>query len=133
MKKYWGIFLLMSLALPAFSQGRDTVFAVRKLFYQKRGRGNGWLAAADSAASTTGYVQQSASRFVNVDKKPDYLGSTVFLLVGAARASEFSAENEAAIVRHYRAGGSIPPGIRRKLKRKHFHRTAQDVMNENID
>ena len=121
--------LLISYQLPGFGQGRDTVFAVRKLFREKRGSASGWLAAADSAASATAYVQQSASRSANVEKKPDHLGSTVFFLVGAAQASTYSPENEEAILRHYLAGGPIPPGIRRKLRRKYFHRTAQDVLN----
>jgi hypothetical protein len=130
MKKSLLFCLLVGLASPGFGQGRDTVFAIHKLFRGKRGTANALLATGDSAVSTTQYVQQDARRAVAVEKKPDALGSAVFYTAGTLKASQYSPEEEAAIIRRYNNGWSIPPNVRRKLKRKHFHRTTRDVLNK---
>ena len=109
--------------------GRDTVFAVHKLFREKRASGNGLLAAGDSAASSTKYVQQSANRSTRVEKRPDALGSAAFFGVGALKTSRYSVENEASVLKLYAEGWGLPPDIRRKLRRKHFHRTSRDVLS----
>ncbi|WP_229748932.1 hypothetical protein [Hymenobacter frigidus] len=119
-------FALAQSAVPKL--GRDTVFAVHKLFREKRASGNGLLAAGDSAASSTKYVQQSASS-TRVEKRPDALGSAAFFGVGALKTSRYSVENEASVLKLYAEGWGLPPDIRRKLRRKHFHRTSRDVLS----
>ena len=109
--------------------GRDTVFAVHKLFREKRASGNGLLAAGDSAASNTKYVQQSANRSARVEKRPDALGSAAFFGAGVLKTSRYSVENETSVLKLYAEGWGLPPDIRRKLRRKHFHRTSRDVLS----
>ncbi|WP_152559847.1 hypothetical protein [Hymenobacter sp. IS2118] len=126
--------LLLSGTLPAFSQGRDTVFAVRKLFHQKRGSGESMQQTEANNTNPSLYGQQSYAQQTGRPRtaeqtRDDIIVNTAFMVAGALKANAYSAENEAAIIRHYQAGGSIPPAIRRKLKRKHFHRTAKDVLN----
>ncbi len=120
--------------MPAFSQGRDTVFAVRKLFHQKRGSGESMQQTEDVSTNQALYGQQligqqpERQRTAH-ERRSDALIITAFSVAGMLKANAYSAENEAAIIRHYNAGGAIPASIRRKLKRKHFHRTAKDVLN----
>jgi len=49
------------------------------------------------------------------------------MAVGFLQAQRFSVEREASIIKRYNEGWSIPADIRRKLRRKHFHRTATDI------
>ena len=128
MKKYLLLFLLLGSVLPGFAQGRDTVFAVRKLFREKRGNGESMLATADTIRARNEYAQRSGARPSAQEARQDALASTVFVGIGAAKVSRYSAENETAIIRQYREGAAIPPDIRRKLRRKHFHVTARDVV-----
>ncbi|OGX87668.1 hypothetical protein BEN47_00425 [Hymenobacter lapidarius] len=126
--------MLLSGTLPAFSQGRDTVFAVRKLFHQKRGSGESMQQNEDASTDQALYGQQlygqqPERQRTAQERRSDALVNTAFMVAGMLKASAFNVENEAAIIRHYQAGGSIPPAIRRKLKRRHFHRTAKDVLN----
>ena len=129
MKKYFLMTVLLSGALPAFSQGRDTAFAVRKLFREKRGSARSLQSFRDSTASKALAAERAGRPRTAQENRQDALANTAFTMAGLLKASDYSPENEEAVLRHYRAGGAIPPNIRRKLKRKHFHRTADDVKN----
>lgn len=128
LKTCWPLCLIVAAVLPGFGQGRDTAFAVHKLFCQKRGTAMSLLAAADSAASRTKYVQQDARRATPVQKKPDVLSSAAFGVAGTFKEARYSAENEAYVLRLYAEGQPIPSDIRRKLRRRYFHRTAHDLL-----
>ncbi|MCC3152427.1 hypothetical protein Q3A66_05920 [Hymenobacter sp. BT770] len=121
--------LLLGSSLPAFCQGRDTVFAVHKLFRAKRSSAKGLQAAKDSVASTALYAERMGRPRTAQEARQDALASTGFAIASVLKAGDYSAENEAAIIQRYQAGGSIPPAIRRKLKRKHFHRTSRDIVS----
>ena len=121
--------LLITCTLPAFSQGRDTVFAVHKLFRQKRTSSGGLQSVRDSLVSRALYAERTGSPHTAQQARQDALVSTGFTIAGLLKASDYSAENEAAIIRRYQGGWSIPPALRRKLKRKHFHRSTHDVLN----
>ena len=108
----WGIFML-----PAYGQGRDTAFAVHKLFVQRRRGADALLATAgEMAASTT--VSGTVSGLV-VGAAP--------AAVGFSKAARYSAQREADILSSYANGWAIPADVRRKLRRKHFHRTVMDI------
>ena len=118
--EYWlfGALIGSSLALPVHGQGRDTAFAVHKLFVQRRHGSDALLATAgEMVASTT--VAGAMSGLV---------AGAAPAAVGFSKASRFSAEREAAILNSYANGWPIPADVRRKLRRKHFHRTRQDVL-----
>jgi len=119
------LLLLTSAAVPGFSQGRDTVFAVHKLFREKRAAGEGLQAAGDKAVTEAKYVGHAAP--TAQEARQDALGNTVFTAVGLLKSSYFSPENEAEILKLYAEGWGLPPEIRRRLRRKHFHRTAKDL------
>jgi hypothetical protein len=127
MKKLLLLGGLLGAALPGFAQGRDTVFAVRKLFREKRGTADGLLDAGTSIASRTQYAQRPDGRPTAQEARQDALAAAAFAGTGAAKGSRYSAENEEFLVRSYQAGNPIPADIRRKLKRKYFHRTARDL------
>jgi hypothetical protein len=129
MKRFLLVGLLISGALPAFCQGRDTVLAVHKLFNRKRASGKSMQSFSDSAASKAYNAQRAGSPLTRQEVRQDALFNTGFYVAGMLKANDYSAENEAAIIRHYQAGGFIPPAVRRRLKRKHFHRTTRDVLN----
>jgi hypothetical protein len=120
--------LLLGLTLPGFSQGRDTAFAVQKLFRQKRGNGEAWTAtgAAVAATETTGF--QSANRPNAANLAAAAINGGVPALLGLEKAARYSAEREALILKTYSEGWPIPADIRRQLRRKHFHRTSKDVL-----
>ncbi|GAB3578629.1 hypothetical protein [Hymenobacter daeguensis] len=118
----------MALALPGFSQGRDTVFAVHKLFREQRGSSAAYAAAADTAFSHRRYARRPDGRPTAQEARQDTLAGAGFATVGQLKASRYSPEREAAIIEGYALGNPIPADIRRKLRRKHFHRTAQDVV-----
>jgi uncharacterized membrane protein YeiH len=119
--------LLLGAVAPGFGQGRDTVFAVRKLFREKRGTAEGLQAAGATIAAGTAYAQRPDGRPTAQEARQDALASAAFAGTGAAKGTRYSAENEAFIIRSYQAGNPIPADIRRKLKRKYFHRTARDL------
>ncbi|ALW85999.1 hypothetical protein AUC43_13410 [Hymenobacter sedentarius] len=121
--------LLLVSPLPAFCQGRDTVFAVHKLFREKRGSAKGLLSFSDSTAVKAYRAQRAGSPIATQDTRRDALANTAFTIAGMLKASQYSVEEEAAVISRYNDGGSIPPAIRRKLKRKHFHRTAGDIVS----
>ena len=114
---------------PELRPGRDTVFAVRKLFREKRGSAQGLQTFRDTAASKALRAKRMGSPLTAQEVRQDALASTAFTIAGLLKASGYSAENEAAIIQRYQAGGSIPPDMRRKLRRKHFHRTSRDVLS----
>lgn len=110
--------LLLAGAYPSFAQGRDTAFAVHKLFTQKRVKGQ------HNAASGASAVTEAAT----------LRGATTGGLVGAApvvlglrQAGRYNALREQEILTQYAAGTPIPADVRRKLGRKYFHRTAKDL------
>lgn len=130
MKKYVLFCVIFISAFPSFGQGRDTAFAVHKLFHQKRASAHGLRATSDSAASRALYAERVGRRPRTAQEaRQDALANTAFTMAGLLKASDYSAENEAAIIRRYQTGEPIPPAVRRKLKRKHFHRTERDVLN----
>ena len=104
--------------MPGYGQGRDTAFAVHKLFVQRRHGSDALLASAgEMAASTT--MAGAVSGLV-VGAAP--------AAVGLSQSARFSTEREAAILSSYANGWPIPADIRHKLRRKHFHRTRKDVL-----
>lgn len=129
MKNFLMVFILMSVSLPAFCQGRDTVFAVRKLFRQKRASGQSLQSFRDSSASKTYRAERAGRLFTKQEVRQNALSNTAFTVAGVLTSSQYSAEEEADIIRRYNEGASIPAHVRRKLKRKHFHRTTRDVLD----
>ena len=104
--KFWLFSVLAwgGLALPGYGQGRDTAFAVHKLFLQRRHGSDAWLATAgEMVASTT--VAGVASGLV--------LGAAP-AAVGFSQANRFSAAREAAILSSYANGWPIPADVRKK-------------------
>ena len=116
------LFLMAALLLAApcvgRAQGRDTVFAVHKLFLQKRAKG---LRAADAGASlaTEAATLRGAITGSLVGAAP--------VVLGLHQAGRYSTEREQDILNRYTTGTPIPADVRHALRRKHFHRTAQDV------
>jgi len=110
--------LLLAGAQHGFAQGRDTAFAVHKLFTQKRVNGQ------HTAASGTSTVTEAAT----------LRGALTGGLVGAApivlglrQAGRYNVLREQEILSQYAAGMPIPADVRRKLSHKYFHRTAKDL------
>ena len=126
MKKTLGLCLLLSGMLPGFSQGRDTAFAVHKLFQQRRASGNGW-AATGVTAITEESVGWRAIRSPSENTTAAIVSGGIPLVVGLVQAQRFSREREQNILQRYAQGWSIPSYIRRRLRRKHFHRISRDV------
>ena len=126
MRKSWLIVVFLLLALPGFGQ-RDTVLAVHHLFAQKRGNGQAWAATGAGMVVDEGVgrrAQPSAAR--SATAAAVYGG--VPLVAGLLKGERFSAAREQEIVQRYAQGAAIPPDVRRKLRPKHFRRTARDVM-----
>ena len=118
--KIW-IFVVLAwggIALPGYGQGRDTAFAVHKLFMQRRHGADALLATAgEMAASTT--VSGAVTGLV---------AGAAPAAIGLSKSARYSAQREANILSSYANGWPIPADVRRKLRRKHFHRTVNDVM-----
>ena len=122
------LFGALGLAVPTFGQGRDTVFAVQKLFREKRGAAAGYSAAAASTVAPARYAaQRPDGRPTAQETRQDLLAGATFGAVGLVKSERYSAGREAAIIEGYALGNPIPADIRRKLRRKHFHRTAKDL------
>ena len=117
--KNWLFGMLMwgGAALPGHGQGRDTAFAVHKLFVQRRH-------GADALLATAGGLAGSATVAGAVS---DLVVGAAPAAVGFARSARYGAQREAAILSNYANGWPIPADVRRKLRRKHFHRTAHDL------
>lgn len=120
------LILIVASLQPSFGQGRDTVFAVHKLFREKRASGEGLQAAGNKATTDAKYVGHAAP--TAQEARQNALGNTVFTTVGVLQSSRYSVENEAEVLKRYSEGWGLPPDIRRKLRRKHFHRTAHDLL-----
>ena len=128
MNKYLAFCMFVCLGLPSFGQGRDTVFAVHKLFREKRAAGEGLQAAGDRANTSAKYAQRTDGRPTAQEARQDALANTAFTVVGMLKAGYYSAENEAEVLKLYAEGWGLPADIRHKLRRKHFHRTAHDLL-----
>ena len=115
MKKLLLLLLFGAAALPAFSQGRDTAFAVRKLFRQKRGGADGLASLGLSGISSPADIPAAL------------VMGAVPAVFGLRKAVRYGAAREAAILTSYANGWPVPADIRHQLRRKHFHRTAADV------
>lgn len=125
--RYYGLIgLFLIFGLPSFGQGRDTVLAVHKLFAQKRGNGEGWAATGAGVAYDES-VGWRAIRSKSENMTAAAINGGVPMLAGVLQTMRFSSEREAAIVKSYQEGWSIPADIRRKLRRKHFRLTARDL------
>lgn len=123
-KTFLLVSLLSAAALPAFSQGRDTAFAVQKLFRQKRGGGDG--VAATGAAIMAGEL--ASPRPVASSLAAAAVLGGVPTVLGLTKANRYSPQREAAILQSYAAGWPIPADVRRRLRRRHFHRSTRDVL-----
>ena len=119
--------MLLTATLPGFGQGRDTVFAVHKLFAEKQRGGADYSAASAAAVSPTRYTQRPNGRPTAQEARQDALASAAFATVGWLKTDRYSPEREAAIVNDYALGNPIPSDIRCKLRRKHFHLSARDL------
>ena len=125
MRKNWLIVAFLLLSLPGFGQ-RDTVLAVHHLFAQKRGNGQAWAATGAGVAVDEGVgrrAQPSAAR--SATAAAVYGG--VPMVAGLLKGERFSPAREQEIIQRYAQGVAIPPDVRRKLRPKHFRRTARDV------
>ncbi|MBO2009318.1 hypothetical protein J4E00_09670 [Siccationidurans soli] len=98
---------------------------MHKIFREKRAAGEGLQAAGDKATAEAKYVGHAPP--TAQEARQDSLGNTVFTTVGMLKSGYYSAENEADVLKLYTEGWGLPPDIRRKLRRKHFHRTAKDL------
>lgn len=110
--------LLLAAPCAGRAQGRDTAFAVHKLFLQKRAKG------LHTASNGAGFATEAAT----------LRGAITGSLVGAApivlglrQASRYYIEHEQDILIRYAAGTPIPADVRHAPRRKYFHRTSQDV------
>jgi len=121
------ILLLGSVVTSAFGQGRDTAFAIQKLFSQKRGSARGMATMRDSMMSKAYNAERAGRALTTQEIRQDALVNTTYTMVGMLKAARYSIEEEAYILRLYAAGQPIPATIRRKLRRKHFHVSARDL------
>jgi hypothetical protein len=110
--------LLLAASYAGLSQGRDTAFAVHKLFAQKRGNGERTADAGASLASEAETLRGAITGGL-VGAAP--------MVVGLRQAGRYTTEREQDIISRYAAGIPIPADVRQALRRKYFHRTAQDV------
>jgi hypothetical protein len=120
---------LLILTLPALGQGRDTVFAVHKLFAQKRASGEGLTAsgATVGAGTAVGSPLYTTPQVGGGDVAVAALAGGVPAALGLLQMGRYSPQREADVLKLYAEGWGLPPDIRRKLRRKHFRRTADDV------
>ena len=113
--------LLLISTHPGVAQGRDTAFAVHKLFVQKRGHGIRTAGAGASMATEAATLRGALIGSV---------AGAAPVVVGLAQAGRYSPEREQAILSGYAAGEPIPADVRHALRRKYFHRSATDVAGE---
>lgn len=110
--------LLGAAPYAGHAQGRDTAFAVHKLFLQKRGTGLHTAAAGASLATEAATLRGAVT---------GGLAGAAPVVLGLSQAGRYNTEREQAILSSYAAGMPIPADVRHALRRKYFHRTAQDV------
>ncbi|UOQ99993.1 hypothetical protein MUN81_10940 [Hymenobacter sp. 5317J-9] len=124
--------LLVGLALPGFAQGRDTVFAVHKLFREKRGSGEAWTATGLTA--TAGTAMGSPLYTPPQPNGSDVASAAVMggvpMAVGLLQMGRFSPAREAEVLKLYAEGWGLPRDIRRRLKRRHFKMKANDIQRK---
>ena len=113
--------LLLAAPGASWAQGRDTAFAVHKLFVQKRGRGERTAGAGASLATEAATLRGAIT---------GGLAGAAPVVLGLRQAGRYNAEREQDILSRYAAGTPVPADIRHALRRKHFHRTAQDVARQ---
>ncbi|MBJ6109341.1 hypothetical protein JAO73_09975 [Hymenobacter sp. BT523] len=121
--------LLMATSLPGAAQGRDTVFAVHKLFREKRGSGEGWAATglATTAGAAVGNPLYAPPQPNGSDVASAAVMGGVPFAVGLLQMGRYSPAREAEVLKLYGEGWGLPRDVRRKLRRRHFHHTAQDL------
>ena len=129
MKKLAILFLLLGACFPSFGQGRDTAFAVHKLFRQKRGSGEGWTTAGLTSTAGT-----AVGNPLYTPPQPDAstvaataLAGGVPLALGLLQMGRYSTEREAQVLKLYAEGWGLPPDIRHRLKRRHFKVKTKDL------
>lgn len=110
--------LLLAAPCAGRAQGRDTAFAVHKLFLQKRGNGL-HTAGAGASLATEAATLRGAITGGLVGAAP--------VVLGLHQAKLYTVAREQDILERYAAGTPIPADVRHALCRKYFHRTAQDV------
>jgi len=110
--------LLLAAPCAGRAQGRDTAFAVHKLFSQKRAKGL-HTAGAGASLATEAATLRGAITGGLVGAAP--------VVLGLRQTGRYTAEREQDILSRYAAGTPIPADVRHALRRKYFHRTAQDV------
>ncbi|MBF9220619.1 hypothetical protein [Hymenobacter ruricola] len=132
MKKHLLFCLFAGLALPGFGQGRDTVFAVHKLFREKRGSGESWTATGLTATAGTasGNPLYASPKPNGGDVAAAAVAGGVPLAVGLLQMGRYSEAREAEALKLYAEGWGLPPDIRSKLKRRHFKVKATDVRHQ---
>ena len=126
MRKAWIVALALLLPLPGFSQGLDTVLAVRHLFKQKRGSGASWVSIGASMAYDESIGWRAHGTTAEKAASATFYGG-VPLVVGVLQSFRYDVERENDVIQQYSQGRPIPVDIRRKLRRKHFRRTARDM------
>ena len=110
--------LLLASAGPTRAQGRDTAFAVHKLFARKRGHGEQAAAAGVSLVTDAQTLRGAIG---------GGLVGAVPVVLGSRQAGRYSTQREQEVLARYAAGFPVPADVRRQLRRECFHRTAQDV------
>ena len=127
MNKAWIFGLAFLLSLPGFSQGRDTVLAVHHLFKQKRGSGASWVSTGASMAYDESIGWRAQGTTAEKIARATFYGG-IPLVVGVLQSCRYAVERENDVIQQYSQGKPIPVDIRRKLRRKHFRRTARDIV-----
>jgi hypothetical protein len=121
--------LLLLLTQTAFGQGRDSVLAVHHLFAQKRGNGKAWTETGNDLLWGASPEQRALGTAQEKAKKGSAIG-VMPLLVGWTKQELFSTERERDIIWRYQEGEALPADVRRKLRRRHFHRSALDLAHK---
>ncbi len=118
--------LLLLFAQTALGQGRDSVLAVHHLFAQKRGNGQALTATGNDLLRGATPEQRATGTTLKESRQGTALGALP-LLAGWTKEAQFSAERERDIIWRYQEGEALPADVRRKLRRRHFHRSARDL------
>ncbi len=112
---------LCSVMQKSAAQGRDTAFAIHKLFLQKRQHGEN-IATGGISMVTDASTLNSALCGLVIGAGPAVLG--------LRKATLYSAQHEQEILTAYANGTPLPAEVRRQLRRKHFHRTIKDIAGQ---
>lgn len=117
---------MLLLAQAACGQGRDSVLAVHHLFAQKRGSGQGLTGLGAAMVYGASPEQRAQNAELAKSRQGTPLGVAP-LVAGWLKQGQFSAEREGDIIGRYQQGELLPADVRRKLRRRHFHRSAHDL------